>query len=150
MAASSTRFLNVTSSNTVVLLRCPELIPTSVRLENFAADNACAMDEFTFAEHSMGVDGCLTIGITPVAKTLTLNFQPTAPCIKHLQNITLASMANEYPYEIELQITIPSDHKEYMFYNGGLISDNIMPGVKKTLDQTAWKFAFADLDIRSI
>lgn len=150
MAASSTLFLDVTSSNSIILLSCSELFPHPVRLENFAPDNACALDDFTFAEHSMGVDGCLAIGYTPAPYLLNFSFQPTAPCIKHLQNIVQATINNEHIYDLEIMVSIPNDHKEYTFYNGSMFLGSLMPGVKKVLDNTNWKFVFASLDIKSI
>ena len=54
-----------------------------------------------------------------------------------------AMVTNRRTYEIGLTITVPSLKQVHFFKQGVLLNGKDLPGLRKTLEPTQWKFTFA-------
>lgn len=134
---------NITSANAVAVLVVEDLYPVGIILENFTTDQAVDGDEHEYAQTRMGVDGGLAAGFVPNPWNVTISLEACSPSLKVMQDLAQAMQTNRRTYEVQLIITIPSLEQVHTYRKGVLVSGKDMPGLKRTLDPTSWRFTFA-------
>ena len=134
---------NITSANAVAVLVVEDLYPVGIILENFTTDQAVDGDEHEYAQTLMGVDGGLAAGFVPNPWNVTISLEACSPSLKVMQDLSQAMQTNRRTYEVQLIITIPSLEQVHTYRKGVLVSGKDMPGLKRTLDPTSWRFTFA-------
>lgn len=134
---------NITSANAVAVLVVESLYPVGIILENFTTDQAVDGDEHEYAQTRMGVDGGLAAGFVPNPWNVTISLEASSPSLKVMQDLAQAMQTNRRTYEVQLIITIPSLEQVHTYRKGVLVSGKDMPGLKRTLDPTSWRFTFA-------
>ena len=138
---------NITSGNATLVLTAETVFPSGITLQQFSTDPAFSMDEITVMETRLGLDGTLMAAYVPSSYTVTLNLEASSPSHQQLTTLWSAIKANKRPYECKLVATLPAIKQIYTWSGGTLKSGTIVPPGKKTLEATAWKFEFADLNI---
>lgn len=133
---------NITSANATLAFSVQDVIPNAVILEGFSTDAMYGIDEITFAETRMGVDGNLAAGWVPSVWPIQIDLEACSPSLIYMQMLQRASEANRTVYKCTLVITVPSIRKIYTFTNGILKSGTPVASAKKVLDPTTWKFEF--------
>ena len=134
---------NITSANAVAVLVVEDLYPVGIILENFTTDQAEDGDEHEYAQTRMGVDGGLAAGFVPNPWNVTVSLEACSPSLKVMQDLAQAMQTNRRTYEVQLIITILSLEQVHTYRKGVLVSGKDMPGLKRTLDPTSWRFTFA-------
>lgn len=134
---------NITSANAVAVLVVESLYPVGIILENFTTDQAVDGDDHEYAQTRMGVDGGLAAGFVPNPWNVTISLEASSPSLKVMQDLAQAMQTNRRTYEVQLIITIPSLEQVHTYRKGVLVSGKDMPGLKRTLDPTSWRFTFA-------
>ncbi len=142
--------MDITSANAKVILTVTNLYPSGVEIQNFATDGSWAVDDAVVAEARMGVDGHLAAGYTPTPRTVTLTLEANSPSLAVMRNIIESMQLNKCIYECSMQITIPSQAKEFRLAKGVLLQGHAIPDGKKVLDPTTWQFVFESCKTSSI
>ncbi len=135
-------FNNITSSNSNAILTVEELFPAGIILEQFSMDQSILLEEVTFTESRMGVDGKMASGYVPSIKTITIHLEASSPSYPLLSKVGEVMSQNRSIYPCTLVITVPSINKVYTFFNGVMKSGKIFPDNKKTLEPVSFKFEF--------
>lgn len=138
--------MDITSSNAEAVLTVAELYPNGIVLEGFSVDQSVGTESIQVAEVRMGVDGKMVAGYTPNPIIVTIGLEPNERCAKDLVNYWLNKQTNNRIYECTLVLTIPSIHTVFTLSGGTITDCTPLPSLKKVLDPTTWKFAFAKLD----
>lgn len=143
MPAYADNYLDITSTNAIITLACPGVLPNPIQLQNFSADQMAAIDETTIAEARMGVDGGMAAGFIPSPVNLTLTLEANSPSTPYLSSIFTACRANRTTYNCTVTIDLKTTGKRYIFSNGALTGGVYMSSLKKMMEPTTWKFTFA-------
>lgn len=142
--------LDITSTNSKLFLTVEDLYPNAVQLQNFSTDQAISVDEQEIAQVRMGVDGGLAAGYVPNPYVITISFEAGSASLDVMWDIMQAMRNNNRIYSTTLMAQIESIGKVFEWSNGTLTSGTVIPGIKKTLDATSFKFSFARLNQSSI
>ena len=134
---------NLTSANAIMVMTVEDLYPIGIPITNFSTDQMADSDEHEYAQARMGVDGGLAAGFVPNAWNVTISLEASSPSLKVMQQIAQAMVTNRRTYEIGLTITVPSLKQVHFFKQGVLLNGKDLPGLRKTLEPTQWKFTFA-------
>ena len=112
---STVPLLDITSANASMVMIVEDLYPAGVPITNFSTDQMIDGDEHEYAQARMGVDGGMAAGFVP----------------------------NKCTYEVSLIITVPALNQVHAYRKGVLLTGKDLPGIRKTLEPTQWKFTFA-------
>ena len=143
-------FLDITSTNSTVILTVESLYPQGVTLEGFSVDTIISSDEVTLAETRMGVDGKMATGYIPTPKSVTISLEANSPSQEVFNTIYGATEATKKIFKCNLSVSVPSLNREYNWIDGCVVSGKPTSDVKKTLDPTSWKLTFSALEISRI
>lgn len=143
-------FLDITSTNSTVILTVEDLFPQGVTLEGFSVDTIISSDEVTMAETRMGVDGKMASGYVPSPKSVTISLEANSPSQEVFNVIYGATEATKKIYKCNLSVNVPSLKRSYNWVDGCVVSGKPTSDVKKTLDPTSWKLTFTTLEISRI
>ncbi len=143
-------FLDITSTNSTVILTVEDLFPQGVTLEGFSVDTIVSSDEVTMAEVRMGVDGKLASGYVPSPKSVTISLEANSPSQEVFNIVYGATEVTKKIYKCKLEVTVPSLNRTYNWIDGCIVSGKPTSDVKKTLDPTSWKMTFTSLEISRI
>lgn len=138
-------FNNITSSNAEAVLVVEDLYPAGIVLEQFSTDQSFALDDVTYTENRMGVDGKMVSGFVPSIKAVSLTLEASSPSFTSLAQVCEVMTQNKTVYPCTLVISIPSISKVYTYSNGVIKSGKIFPDNKKTLDPVTFKIEFESL-----
>ena len=142
-------YMDVTSVNTIVTLYAPPVITTPVRLQNFSADTAVDVNDFTMAEVRMGIDGGLAAGYVPSTKELTITLEAASPSRSYLEALYMWMETNQQTVNVIITVDQPTLRKRYIFETGVLQNGTVMSSVQKTLKAIAWKFIVGKVTIEN-
>lgn len=138
--------MDITSANCIFMLAIPNLYPVAQRLQGFSADAAFASEEVDVAEVSMGVDGLLSAGYTPVATPQTITFQPDSPSIPMFERWASTQKTTRSIYPGAGTIQIPAIGKKYTMTKGVLTRITPMPAAAKILQPVTYRITWQDAD----
>jgi hypothetical protein len=100
-------------------------------------------DEHEYAQARMGVDGGMAAGFVPNPWNVTISLEASSPSLKVMQTLAQAMVTNKCTYEVSLIITVPALNQVHAYRKGVLLTGKDLPGIRKTLEPTQWKFTFA-------
>ena len=60
-----------------------------------------------------------------------------------MQTLAQVMVTNKCTYEVSLIITVPALNQVHAYRKGVLLTGKDLPGIRKTLEPTQWKFTFA-------
>ena len=100
-------------------------------------------DEHEYAQARMGVDGDMAAGFVPNPWNVTISLEASSPSLKVMQTLAQAMVTNKCTYEVSLVITVPALNQVHAYRKGVLLTGKDLPGIRKTLEPTQWKFTFA-------
>lgn len=143
-------YLDITSASATMIIQMDKVIPNPTEVDHFATDAIAKIDEVTFAEHRMGVDGYLAVGYVPSPISLTIQLEAGSKAQALLANAYLTFKNNKTTYKTTLTLTVPSLRKRYVYSNGTMISGNAQENLGKVLEATSWKFVFESYAVSEI
>ena len=91
----------------------------------------------------MGVDGGMAAGFVPNPWNVTISLEASSPSFKVMQTLAQVMVTNKCTYEVSLIITVPALNQVHVYRKGVLLTGKGLPGIRKTLEPTQWKFTFA-------
>ncbi|MBQ1204018.1 MAG: hypothetical protein IIX61_09530 [Loktanella sp.] len=133
---------NITSANATIVMTVEDLFPAGVVLQQFATDQSADGDEHEYAQARMGVDGHMAAGYVPNPWNITVMLEASSPSLKVMQALAQAMRTNRRTYDVSFTITLPALGQVHTYRDGTLTAGKDMPGLKKTLDPTSWRFTF--------
>jgi hypothetical protein len=133
---------NITDADAIIMLTVENLYGSGVQIQGFSADTAWTAGDAQIAEARMGVDGKLSAGYTPSPRTINISLEASSPSLEVMRNIVASSQLNNAVYTCSMQITIPSQKKEYSLTNGVLHTAHDLSDGKKVLDPSQFTFIF--------
>lgn len=150
MASVLTELADITSVNSRLYFQDEYLYPDPVRIQQFASDNGFSVEGQEIVEYRFGVDGFLSPGYVPNPYIVTVNLEASSPSWQMLSRVFTWCQNQQVWSSVTLTAEIPAINRRFIFVRGVLTSGIAMPGVKRVLDPTEWKFAFAGLTISEI
>lgn len=135
--------LDITSANASMVMIVEDLFPVGVPITNFSTDQMIDGDEHEYAQARMGVDGGMAAGFVPNPWNVTISLEASSPSLKVMQTLAQAMVTNKCTYEVSLIITVPALNQVHAYRKGVLLTGKDLPGIRKTLEPTQWKFTFA-------
>lgn len=135
--------LDITSANASMVMIVEDLFPVGVPITNFSTDQMVDGDEHEYAQARMGVDGGMAAGFVPNPWNVTVSLEASSPSLKVMQTLAQAMVTNKCTYEVSLIITVPALNQVHAYRKGVLLTGKDLPGIRKTLEPTQWKFTFA-------
>lgn len=135
--------LDITSANASMIMIVQDLYPVGVPITNFSTDQMVDGDEHEYAQARMGVDGGMAAGFVPNPWNVTISLEASSPSLKVMQTLAQAMVTNKCTYEVSLIITVPALNQVHAYRKGVLLTGKDLPGIRKTLEPTQWKFTFA-------
>ena len=123
----------LTDSTSVITLSVVDLFNYPVQLSGFSADDITNIDEITYAETSMGVDGHLSAGYVPNPAVQTITLQADSLSIDFFDELIEATKVAREVYELNGTILIPGTGKSYIMKRGFLTRGKKVPDMKKIL-----------------
>jgi hypothetical protein len=139
----------ITSANSQVILSIPDVFPTPIALQGYAADDAFSVESFETAEALMGVDGVMSAGYTPNIKKFTIVFQADSASLEVMDAWVGAMESNNEVYFANMVIVLPSlgtNGKSYNFTKGALTGAKKLPDAKKVLQPVAYVISWESID----
>ena len=127
--------LDITSANATMVMIVEDLYPAGVPITNFSTDQMIDGD--------MGVDGGMAAGFVPNPWNVTISLEASSPSFKVMQTLAQVMVTNKCTYEVSLIITVPALNQVHVYRKGVLLTGKGLPGIRKTLEPTQWKFTFA-------
>lgn len=143
-------YLNITSADAVMMLQMDQVIPNPVRVDHFSADMLASIDQTTFGEARMGVDGHLAVGYIPAPVNLTIKLEAGSNAQQLLANAYLAFRNNKTTYDTTITIDVNALKKRYVYSVGTMIAGNTQENLGKTLEPTEWKFVFEQCEVSTL
>lgn len=125
--------LTLTSTNAVIMITIPGVFTTPQQLQGFAADDIFGTDEITPTEVSMGVDGILSGGYTPVPIKQNYMLQANSASKALFDNWFNAMVAAQETYQAAGVITLRSLQAKWALVNGFLTGYKPIPDAGKIL-----------------
>lgn len=135
--------LDITSANASMVMIVEDFYPAGVPITNFSTDQMIDGDEHEYAQARMGVDGGMAAGFVPNPWNVTVSLEASSPSLKVMQTLAQAMVTNKCTYEVSLIITVPALNQVHAYRKGVLLTGKDLPGIRKTLEPTQWKFTFA-------
>ena len=135
--------LDITSANASMVMIVEDLFPDGIPITNFSTDQMVDGDEHEYAQARMGVDGGMAAGFVPNPWNVTISLEASSPSLKVMQTLAQAMVTNKCTYEVSLIITVPALNQVHAYRKGVLLTGKDLPGIRKTLEPTQWKFTFA-------
>jgi hypothetical protein len=124
----------ITAANSVFTLSIPDVFPTPIQLQGYAADDAFSTEDVEPAEARMGVDGLMSAGYTPFMTKFPIMFQADSPSIIIFDSWLGAMKAAQEVFYADASIYLPSVGKSYTCTKGVLTGAKQLPDVKKLLE----------------
>lgn len=150
MASINTALADITSVNSTLYFQDENLYPDPVRIQQFASDNGFTVESQQIVEARFGVDGFLSPGYVPNPYIVTINLEASSPSWQMLSRVFTWCQNNQVWTAVTLTGEIPAIKRRFIFTNGIMTEGIAMPGVKRVLEPTVWKFQFASLTISEI
>lgn len=128
-----------TSANGILLLSVVNLFDTPVRIQGFGPSDMIATDAVENIERSMGADGRLSAGYTPVVTPMTITLQSDSLSIDFFEQVQAAQDAALEAYVFNGTYVLPSNGKKYDLTRGFLASGPRFPSAQRTLQPRAFR-----------
>ncbi len=125
--------LSLTSSNAIIMLTIPGIFSTPQQLQGFAADDIFGTDDLTPTEVSMGVDGILSGGYTPVPVKQSYMLQANSASKAVFDNWYNGMVAAGDTFQAAGIITLKSLQQKWAMVNGFLTGYKPIPDAGKIL-----------------
>jgi hypothetical protein len=130
---------SITSANAVITLTVPGVLPVSVQLSGFAADDVFDSDDVELATTIMGVDGTLSGGFVYAMVPWNIALQADSPSQAIFEAWDGAQQAVADVFQGQANVTLVSIGRSYQMVNGFLVRGKRLPDAKKTLMPRKWR-----------
>lgn len=135
----------ITSANSQVILSVPDVFPSPIPIQGYAADDAFTQGAFDMAETKMGVDGILSAGYTPSPKPFDVMLQADSPSIDIFLAWKQAEEAAKEKFQGTIIAVLPSVSKQFTMSTVWLKNMQGMPSAKKVLEPIPVKMEAQDI-----
>ena len=116
-----------------------------IKIQGYSADDAFAVEEVTFMEKYIGVDGKMSVGWTPYIVPLDFTLSADSPSLSVMTAIIAAEKAAREKIMLNASIYIPGLGMTYAFTTGYLDKGSVMPQAGKVLKPIKFSLAFQDM-----
>jgi hypothetical protein len=138
--------MDITASNSTVMLSITNLYPVPQKLVKFGADAMFATDDIEPAETGKGVDGNMFAGYVPYNTPQTFTIMPDSPSLTLFETWLATMKANKSIIQANATITIPSIRKKYTLTNGVLGRIRSIPTANKVLAAMEYQIIWDNID----
>lgn len=135
----------ITSANSVLMLGIANLFNVPIQIQGFATDDAFAINDVDMAETMMGVDGHLSAGWIPMAKTLDITLQADSASNDFFDAWIAAEATAREKYKANGSILLSGTGRLYVLTTGYLKVGSVMPASKKVLQPRKFSIEFQDI-----
>ena len=132
----------ITAANSVYMLAIAGLFPVAQRLQGFAADTAFDTDAFNPSEIVMGIDGRMSAGWVPVAKTQSIMIMPDSESLDILDAWYEAQETAREIFFCDATIMLPAIERKYALTRGVLTNYKPIPDVRKSLQPVPFQITW--------
>jgi hypothetical protein len=132
----------ITSANSVLMLGINKLFNIPIQIQGFSADDAFLIDDIDMAETMMGVDGKLSGGWIPVAKSMEISLQADSASNDFFDAWVAAESISREKYKANGSILLQGTGKLYVLTGGFLKKGSVMPAAKKVLQPRKFTIEF--------
>lgn len=132
----------ITAANSTFFLVVPGLYDSPVKIEGYSTDAMVSGEAITPLVAEMGVDGHLSFGWTPTAKTITVTLAADSPSRQVMEDWVMYQDAKRESVLCNAEFCLPGIGRKYVGTRGGITSAPPMPGANKTLQPTAYTIQF--------
>lgn len=140
----------LTTANSVLTLKVPNLFDIPVLIQGYATDDAFATEEVESAQNEMGVDGNLSSGYTPYPVPLTIHLQANSASNNIFDAWIAAEASAREKYAADATILIQGTGGLYTFSTGYLTKFVRMPEAKKILQPRQFQIYFQDCSLAPV
>lgn len=123
--------MSLTTANSQIILTVAGLFSTGQPLQGFSADDIFDIGDITNAETSMGVDGNLSYGFTPVPTDQTIYLQSDSPSAVFFDTVIAAEKIAKDKLRFDGTIVLLGLGQAYRMINGVLLTFTPISAAKK-------------------
>jgi hypothetical protein len=124
----------ITSANATLLLGVQSIYPVAQQIQEFAVDDAFAVDRTPTTEVKVGVDGYGVAGYVPRSPKMTIRLLASSPSFVLFENWILGQDQVQDVLYGNVIITLPSIGRKYTCYMGALMDVSTLADAKKVLE----------------
>lgn len=132
----------ITAANSTLYLTVPGLYNRPVKVEGYSTDAMVSGEAITPVVAEMGVDGHLSVGWTPTAKTITVTLAADSPSRQIFEDWVSYQDAKREAMLCSAEFCLPAIGRKYIGIRGVTTSVPPMPGANKTLQPVAYTIQF--------
>ena len=132
----------LTTANSAFTMAARGVFPVPFSFQGYGTDASFAIDNITTGEARMGVDGHLSVGYVPVAKTITFTLEPTSPTIEYLDAVIAVEDAQREKVIFDGTGYLQGTKQKYAMTNGYLMEHTPINAGAKTLQPRTFQFVF--------
>ena len=132
----------ITAANSTFFLAVPGLYDSPVKVEGYSTDAMVSGEAITPVVAEMGVDGHLSVGWTPTAKTITVTLAADSPSRQIFEDWVSYQDAKREAMLCSAEFCLPAIGRKYIGIRGVTTSVPPMPGANKTLQPVAYTIQF--------
>ena len=125
--------MDITASNSVIMLAVEGLYDIPQQLQQFSADNIYGVDPLEVAETAQGVDGVLTGGFVYNPTNQSFELMADSPSNDFFDTIALRQRADQVLYRIQGTTLLTSVGKKFTQRRGILVTWTPMPEAGRVL-----------------
>lgn len=135
----------ITTANSVIFLSVAGLYDTPLQLQGYSADAAFASDPINTVEMSMGIDGKLSAGYTPVASPFSITLQADSASNEIFETWQATQESAREALPSSMTVVLPATGRKYTGTRGFLTSVPKVPTGQKTLQPRTYTINFESL-----
>lgn len=140
----------ITSANSVLMLGINGLYNVPVQIQGFATDDAFTVADVDMAETMMGVDGKLSAGWIPMAKSIDIQLQADSASNDFFDAWIQAEAVAREKYTCNGTILLSGTGRLYTLTTGYLKTATMMPPAKKVLQPRKFTIEFQDISLAPV
>lgn len=123
----------LTSADCIILLSVDPIFPVPLRIQGFSADDVFDSDAVQIGETSMGVDGRLSAGYTPMPVTMNISLQADLLSNEFFEAWSEYERSSRRKLVATGTVVLPATLRSYAMTRGFLRSVQVLPAAKKIL-----------------
>lgn len=132
----------ITAANSTFFLTVPGLYDSPVKIEGYSTDAMVSGEAITPVVAEMGVDGHLSVGWTPTAKTITVTLAADSPSRQIFEDWVAYQDTKREAMLCSAEFCLLAIGRKYIGIRGVTTSVPPMPGANKTLQPVAYTIQF--------
>lgn len=135
----------LTTANSVLTIRCPDVFGIPQVIEGFATEDAFSVPQYEIARAVMGVDAKLSGGFVPAVKELDIVLQADSPSNAVFQRIVQVMTGQREIVYLSATILMPGQNELWQFTKGILTKVPALAAAKKTAEARTYQVTWEDI-----